>query len=280
MGRYLLADLVVVLLADVFRYRRGVITRNLKRSLPHLNRTELQRVMRAYYRHLADVLLETLQLSVLTAKGLRKRIRLEGEEVFMNYAAQGRSVVIISAHQGNWEWSGPRLVLDVPPATFPIYGIYKRLKSPTFDRLLHRARSRTGMRLVEYADTLRAMVAARQDGPSAFAFISDQTPHENQGHWVQFLHQDTQFFTGAAKLAQRFDCPMVWIRSFRTARGQYAVSCTVFEDQPKAYMIEQLTERFAAELEADIHQYPEQWLWSHKRWKHKRTKPAQQAVQA
>jgi KDO2-lipid IV(A) lauroyltransferase len=101
-------------------------------------------------------------------------------------------------------------------------------------------------------------------------FISDQTPSRENAHWLTFLNQDTPVFMGAEKLAKKFNYPVIYCHVVKPRRGYYEIKIDIITMEPQTTPEFYITEKFNSLLEADIINQPEIWLWSHRRWKHKR----------
>ncbi len=103
------------------------------------------------------------------------------------------------------------------------------------------------------------------------AMVADQAPAPELAYWHDFLHQDTPFFSGAAKIAQRTNYPVLFTSMKRLKRGYYQVEMSPLALPPyPPEAVEEIIGRYAAAVERAIRQRPAEWLWSHKRWKHKR----------
>ena len=105
---------------------------------------------------------------------------------------------------------------------------------------------------------------------TATAFIADQTPPPETAYWTTFLNQDTPLFTGAEKIAKKLNFPIVFINIVRIKRGYYEIFPELLFDNPKETKENEISETFIKRLEKEIIERPEIWLWSHRRWKHKR----------
>jgi KDO2-lipid IV(A) lauroyltransferase len=118
-------------------------------------------------------------------------------------------------------------------------------------------------------ETLRGMVRDRKE-LTATAFIADQTPQPNGAYWTTFLNQDTPVFTGTEKIAQKFKYPVIYISIKRPKRGLYAMEAELLVENPEDTSENEISELHTKRLERDIVENPEIWLWTHRRWKHKR----------
>ena len=110
-----------------------------------------------------------------------------------------------------------------------------------------------------------------RDKLTATAFIADQTPSPERAHWMTFLGQDTPVFLGTGAMARKLDQPVVYISISRPRRGYYRMSMETLVSEPKSISAEEITEIHTRRLEADIRNNPDLWLWTHRRWKHRRS---------
>jgi len=177
-----------------------------------------------------------------------------------------KSILVVMGHYGNWEWAGPSFTLNTP---YQLVVIYRPLSNIYFERMMSRTRTKFGTRITPAAQTLRDMVANRSQ-VTATAFIADQTATAANAYWTTFLNQDTAVFTGPEKLAVKFSYPIVFMNLKRTGRGYYEIFPELLFSDPKNTSPDEISETFTKRLEKEIINDPAVWLWSHKRWKHKR----------
>lgn len=263
---YVVSDVLCVLLHRVIGYRTGVVRENLRRSFPEKSAAELRAIERAFYRWLCDLMLETLKTLTISAEGVRARVAVEGVEVLRKYHEQGRSVILVMGHWGNWELGGARFA---SLGLHQLYVIYHPLQEPHFDRLMHRMRTRLGNRLYAMNDVLKGMLRDRGQ-VTATAFIADQTPPPEGAYWNTFLHQDTPVFSGTEKIARKLGYPVIYAGVEPVARGRYVLRFEELVADPRATGEGEISELHTRRLEQDIRRKPAYWLWSHRRWKHRR----------
>ena len=256
------------LLYYVFGYRRQVTMQNLRLSFPHASQTELDILARRYYMYLGDLISEIMKTLFFSQKKALQHCHLseEATALFNQYALQNQSIIVVMGHVGNWEWASHAFKLACPQ---PLYVLYRPLSNSAFDQLMQAIRTRFGTQLVAMNDTLRHMLAQRGE-THVTTFISDQTPPPQTAYWTTFLNQETPVFTGIEKLARRFNYPVVYACVKRIRRGYYIVEAETLCNNPLSLSDNALTELHTRRLEKDILENPETWLWSHRRWKHKR----------
>lgn len=190
----------------------------------------------------------------------------EAKKLLTDLAEQHKSVILVMGHQGNWEWAGNSFSMEIP---LQLYVIYHPLANKHLDGLMYRMRTRFGTRLIAMQDTFKAMVSKRAE-LNCTAFIADQTPNPANAHWMNFLHQDTPVFLGTERIARKLNYPVVYAHIKRVKRGYYEISAELLVANPAATQDNEITELHTRRLEKDIIAQPETWLWSHRRWKHKR----------
>lgn len=222
-----------------------------------------------FYKYLTDLFLETFKTLTVSKQMMLKHCYFDDEalRLFKKLSAENRSIIIVLGHQGNWEWAGNTvsLLLD-----HQLYVIYHPLKNQKFNNLIRRMRMTFGTKLIAMRDTYKDMLNTR-DELNATAFIADQTPSNLQGaYWTTFLNQDTPVFKGTEVIAKKIGYPVVYANVKRIKRGYYVMSAEMLVEDPKQTADGQISETHTRRLERDIIAQPETWLWSHRRWKHKR----------
>ena len=169
-------------------------------------------------------------------------------------------------HYGNWEWAGNACSLLTQQQ---LYVIYHPLTNKNFNNLIVKLRTRFGTKLYAMKDTMREMIKNRHEINST-AFIADQTPAPENAYWTTFLNQDTPVFWGTEKIAQKLNLPIVYVTVNRVKRGYYVINSEILITDSKNTSEGEISELHTKKLEKDILAQPEIWLWSHRRWKHKR----------
>ncbi len=265
---YLLSDAVYFLLYRIIGYRKKVVYENLKNSFPEKTHDELKTIEKHFYKFLCDLFLETLKTLTISEKEAIKRCSFNSntKKIFDELYEQKRSCILVMGHFGNWEWAGNTFSLVNKQQ---LYVIYHPLSNKHFDKLMYDMRSRFGTKLYAMKDTMREMIRNRNE-INATAFIADQTPSPEGAYWTTFLNQDTPVFWGTEKIAQKLNYPVVYVTVNRVKRGYYEVNSEYLVMEPKNTTEGEISELHTRKLEKDIIAQPEIWLWSHRRWKHKR----------
>ena len=268
---YVFAGGIYFLLAYVMRYRWRVVTENLRNSFPEKSAAEIERTGQAFYWHFAQVVVEILKLAAISPAGLARRMRFVNPELMTRHFAENRLVLSLGSHMGNWEWILSGAALEFPGRAA---GVYKPLNNLFFESLMRRLRTRLGADAVPMSATLRYLVAHRGQGHTLSLLTDQAAGPEDRPYWTTFLNQDTSFYTSADRLATQLDCAVLYVGIRRVRRGYYEVRFTELPDGRAAAVAPAgtfpVTEAFARQLEADMRASPEQYLWTHRRWKHKR----------
>lgn len=263
---YPLVEALYFLLYYLVRYRVKVTRQNLTNSFPERGQKELRSIERKYYRHLAELFIDTIDLSGITAKQLRKRM------VITNEAEQRREVPGIDwiaglAHYGSWEYF---MVYSLNEgADREVVGVYKSLHDKSVDLFYRRIRSRFGTP-VSMSVFLRHLLNNRKKGiKTSVGLIADQSPPWFEiDYWYDFLGQPTPFYKGMETMALRFGMPVYFLHLDKVKRAHYTGWFECIYDGKEEVAPHEITKRYVAKLEEMIRERPELWMWSHKRWKH------------
>ncbi|NII84871.1 KDO2-lipid IV(A) lauroyltransferase [Pedobacter sp. SG908] len=263
---YILADGAYLLLYFVFGYRRKVVRENLLNALPGKSLNEIILIEKRFYRYLASLIFEIVKMNGISKEEIEKRFIFKNKAQVQAYLDRGESVLICSAHYGNWEWGTLGIGLNFQADHYPIY---KPLTNPIFDNWFKKVRSRFGNKLIAMRQTMRALQASKGK-PSIFSFGNDQAPSKDESHyWTTFLHQPSSVQLGIEKIAKRTGQPIFYFKINVLKRGFYNVDCVPLCLNPAETTEFEITELHTRFLEQMIKEKPEYWLWSHKRWKYK-----------
>ncbi len=264
---YGLADFVYLILYKVVGYRKAVVKSNLKMAFPEKSDEELKKIEKASYKNLADIFVESVKGFTISRKAVMKRHKTLNPDILKNYYKQNQPVMILAGHYGNWEW-GPISVAYFVKNT--LIGFYKPLSNKYMDRFAVRSRAKSGTILASIYKT-KYYFENYIDKPAAFVMIADQSPSNiKKAIWARFLNIDTAFLHGPEYYAKKHNLPVLFTHMTRKKRGMYELSFELLTDNPASTKDGEITQMYADKLEAMIRKEPANWLWSHKRWKHRR----------
>ena len=269
-----ISDVLFVLIYHVLGYRKEIVMTNLRNSFPEKSEKELQALQRKFFRYFCDLILEALKTLTISPATVRKHVTFSGAETYNKYFHQKQSIIMALGHFGNWELAGCRFALE---KTLRLIIIYHPFQNRYFNGLIVKMRTRLGNGLYPMRGAVQ-MIAEDADQLTSTGFIADQTPSPKRAIWMKFLNQDTPFFTGTGKVSKQMDYPVVYCSIRRTKRGYYDIGIEDLVTNPQELETFDIVQRFAQRLEKDIQEQPEIWLWTHRRWKHKRPVQAKTSI--
>jgi Kdo2-lipid IVA lauroyltransferase/acyltransferase len=251
----------------VIPYRRHVVVANLKASFPEWSDEQRELVIRDYYRGFADMLVEVMRSLRLTPREIAERVTLRNPEVVRDEISKGKPVLLVAAHQANWEWMllGLSTQLGVP-----VDAAYKPLIDNWAEIEMRKLRSRFGARLIPAQELLGDIIRQR-NAPRAIAMVADQEPVTSERkQWIRFLNRDTAFFLGPEEITRATRYASFFLGLKRTSRGHYTVEFLPLSAAGEQLAPGEYTARYATLVEKQIRDAPADWPWSHKRWKLKK----------
>jgi KDO2-lipid IV(A) lauroyltransferase len=252
----------------VVPYRAQLIHGSLAKAFPDLSEDELRSLRRRYCLGFAQMLAEIVKGAALAPADIRRRVRIVNLEEPQALLAQGQSVLLVAAHQCNWEWMLLALSLELG---YPLDAAYKPLVNQWAEREMGKLRTRFGSRLVP-AQELLPDILKRHGMVRAVAMVADQEPTKaERKYWTQFLNRDTAFYMGPEEIARVTRFPVFFIAMRRRAQGYYEMEFLPLAAAGRAMPPGMLTERYAKLVEEQIRAAPSDWPWSHKRWKLKKS---------
>lgn len=267
---YILSDIFYLIVYHLVGYRLKVVRSNMKNAFPEKTSEELKKLEKDFYHHFCDYFVETLKLLHISDQEMQKRMVFKNVDVLNDVMKDGNSCILYLGHYCNWEWV-PSLNLLFPDKIL-LAQIYRPLKNVAFDNLFLKIRGRFGSLGIKKDDTFREIIRQRRAGQQMLlGFISDQSPSgRNIHYWTQFLNQDTAVFTGVERIAKQTGFAVAYLDMKKIKRGYYEAECRLITDNPKAEGEFAITEAYVQAMEKSIQYNPAYWLWSHKRWKHKK----------
>lgn len=266
---YLFSDILFIFLYYFPSYRRKVTTENLRNSFPEKSSEEIALIRRKFYRHLSDLFIEILKLTHLSNKELKKRFTISNPELLEKLYNSGRDLVVVHSHYNNWEW-----LVCLPLYTkYKNVSIYKPVQNKMFDRFLNNLRSRNNMGLTPTKNVIREIIKNRRKNIRVlYGFIADQTPAKPDiRYYTSFLNQETPVFLGIEKIAGKYDMSVVLFNVQKIRRGYYNLTIELLFESTKGLPEYKVTETHVKRLEEIIRENPEYWIWTHRRWKYKKS---------
>jgi KDO2-lipid IV(A) lauroyltransferase len=250
---------------------RSVGLRNLALALPEKVAAERERILRTEYRNLGWLLAEFCLMQGYTAERASRFIRYEGLDNYLRARERGKGVLVLTGHLGAWELSSFYHSL----MGYPMGMVIRRLDNPLVDRFVNHVRCLHGNRVIHKDDFARGLIASMRAGETV-GILMDTNMTPPQGVFVPFFGVQACTASGMARVAAKTGAAVVpgfllWEESeqkYVLRFGEEMPVVTTGEAELDALVN---TEAFTTKIEEYVRQYPEQWLWMHRRWK---TRPA------
>ncbi|MGC4040110.1 MAG: lysophospholipid acyltransferase family protein [Flavobacterium sp.] len=265
---YLFSDFIYLLVYNVIGYRKKVVRNNIAMALPYLSEKERLAIEKKFYSHMCDMFLEMVKTMSISQKEMEKHFAFTNLEIYLDMEKKGKSIALLCAHYASYEW----LVSMNNYITFEGFGIYKKINNKYFDRLVKKIRSKFKATLINTKESIPIIEKNhREKHLGVYGFASDQSPQASRAyHWAPFMGIETPVHTGAEMLAKRFDMNVIFLRVKKLKRGYYQATFEEMFDNPKEIPDYQISDEFLRRVEKQIYEAPEYYLWTHKRWKHKK----------
>lgn len=266
---YIVQELIYFVVFHCIRYRRKLVTKNLRDSFPEMSDAEIATIRRKFYRNLAEVMVNTVVMARMSKEECMRRMVFTNNDEIIAILGD-RNCIAMTSHLGCWEYYGfwgmwlPNHIL---------VAVYHKIHNEIINELYKRLRDHERELPVASYDSLRFFIRNSKgyEGKRlALGLISDQNPPRlPDSHWYRFLNRDTLFFEGSEQLATKFGIPVFYVRQRKVRRGYYDASMEMIYDGVEQIAQYEMTERYVRLLEEDIKACPEMWVWSHRRWKHR-----------
>ncbi len=265
---YIFSDIFYVLIYYVAGYRKKMVFTNLKNAFPEKTGNEIKKIAKAFYRHFCDIFVESFYTLNMSGNEIKKRFYYKNINVLNDIYNKGKSVVMVGGHYNNWDW-----LTGLPlQSKHKCFAIYRPLRNKYFNLLFMKIREKFGFKTIPMKTALREIVKADKEGILSMTyFLTDQRPARRSiGYWTTFLNQETPWLMGSEVIAKKLNQPVVYMDVQKIKRGFYEIEFDVLFENPGETKEFEITEAHIRKLESSIIKKPEYWLWSHKRWKHKK----------
>ena len=264
---YRISDLLYFIAFYFIRYRKKTVFSNLRNSFPEKSEHEIRKLAKAFYRHFCDFILESFKCIRIPADKLDERMKFINPEIFQELERENKNFALVSAHYNNWEW-----LMNLPlKMAHKFLVIYRPLKSKPIDRLSLYMRGRHKPVMIPMEGIFRQGLKYRSENRLfSIWFIADQRPPRTSKFWTRFLHQETPFFEGVEKISVKLNLAIIFLDIRKVSRGHYEVTLKKMFDHAAETRENEIMLACVKEMENEILRGPEFWLWSHKRFKHKR----------
>ncbi len=261
---YGISDIIFLLTYYVIGYRKKIVLGNLAIAFPEKKMIEKKKIARKFYSNFIDTLIESVKMLSLSEKAFEKRCTAD-LAACNALAAKGNNIHFHSGHQMNWEYAN---WIFAKKLSIPWVGVYMPLTQKSFNKLFYNLRAKYGTILVSTIEFKSRMHQVFRSQYS-LALAADQNPGRlNNAYWLNFFSKAAPFVTGPDKGAVRNKAAVVFVRFIKLKRGHYHFETNIITEDAGTLSPGELTLQYRDFLEATIRKNPDNYLWSHRRWKH------------
>ena len=263
---YFFSDLMYFLVYHIVGYRKKVVHNNLTLVFPNKTEKEKKDIQKAFYRHMCDMLLETIKTLNISEEELKKRYALPNIDLLLELEKE-RSILVLFPHYGNWEWS----IIVNRYVKSKGFAIYQKIDNLYFDRLIKKIRGIWSTTPISQKETVITMARNHQKGiRGAYGIVSDQSPQAHLAqYWAEFMNIKVPVYNSPEILARKYDHAVVFAKVTKVKRGFYSTEFIPIAKEGSKTKENEITDQFLRLTEEEIIQNPALYLWTHRRWKHR-----------
>jgi len=263
---YIFSDIIFFLNYNFVGYRKKIITQNLKNSFPEKSPEEIAEIRKKFYLNFSDYLAETVKSFTMSKTETRVRMQHINQHLFHEAKQEGKNIILLAGHVFNWEWMNA-LATVVPQNN--CHPVYRKVNSEFWEKQMKKVRSKFGNHALEANEVIMNIFRSKNDGDSIYLFVADQTPHSSHVNYgLEFLNQRTPAFIGYDKLATRMDFVFLYTEMKKVKRGHYQINYSRIEPDGEKFVNNEVVKKFHKLLENTIKKRPDNYLWSHRKWKY------------
>lgn len=263
---YIFSDVMFFLNYYLVGYRKTVITQNLKNSFPDKSEEDIRKIRKDFYRNFSDYLVETIKSFSISETESRVRMQHINQDVFHEIQKENKNIILLAGHVFNWEWINA-LARIVPQKH--CHPVYRKVNSDFWENQMKKVRNKFGNEALEANEVILNIFRNKNDGNSIYMFVADQTPHSSHVNYgLEFLNQRTPVFVGYDKLATRMDLAFIYCEMKKVKRGYYQVNYYRIYPDGEKFTEHEVVKKFHKLLENTLHKHPDNYLWSHRKWKY------------
>ena len=260
---YAISDFIAFLLHSVFKYRKEVVLANLKIAFPEKTETERRKIARKFYQYFTDTFIESIKCISISKKELEKR-NTGTYDLINGLLDKGCDINILGGHQFNWEYGSLLYALHIK---IPISAIYMPISNKVVNKIFYDIRTRYGSVFISAADFKNKVDDITKE-QYILALAADQNPGDPRfAYWINFFGKPVPFVTGPEKGAIKNNAAVIYVRFKKIKRGYYHFEPFLLAENSAGRKEGELTCLYRDALEKSIRNNPENYLWSHRRFK-------------
>ncbi len=267
------SEFLSIIIQYVFAYRRQLVYKNLKSAFPEKSELEIKSIMRSVYRSFMQLWVELLNSWRLNNNYFSKNFSISQWQVVENALKEGKGLIVVSGHLGNFEWLAYYLGTNLKN----LYAIMKKIRNPYVNDFIVKIREDHGCHLIYSKGALKKSIRILREG-NALLVVGDQDAGK-QGIFVDYFGRPASTATGAAILHIKTGAPVVLGVAVRRKMGQFDLFFERIPDFPSKTCddnsIHNFTQIYSSKLEDIVRKHAGQYFWTHRRWKTKQKKENQ-----
>lgn len=243
-----------------------VAAKNLEIALPHLDETEKQRILRGTFENLGRQLGLFAHFKHFTTENLHEIVEFEGREHFEKAQFEKRGALLLTAHFGGWE------LINAAMSSFGFPGniLVRRIDNPLIEKFVEQLRTKFGSRTIDKKTSARTMFRLLQSG-ARLGIVADQNAQPHEAVFVDFFGVPAATTASVARLALRTNAVVlpafaIWLADKQKYLFKVEPPIEIEKTGAAEIDVQNLTQAATLQIENLVRQYPEQWLWIHKRW--------------
>ena len=268
---YGVSDVLYLLVYYVIGYRKKVVFNNLILAFPEKSYEEIISLSKKFYRHLIDVFIEMIKSFTISKEELNKRYIYKNIDLLNELHKDGKSIILVFGHYANWEW----IIGLTQFIEYKGYAAFTKINNKYFNRKILNSRQRFGVQLKPTSKIIHEIdINHKQNIQAIYGLLSDQSPQLSKTYyWSEFLGVKVPIHTGAEMLAKKYGLNIVFAKIEKVKRGFYECTFSLITNDASKHPEHELTNLYLQKTETQIHQHPEYYFWTHKRFKHKDKAP-------
>ena len=263
---YIFSDIIFFVNYYFVGYRKKIVLENLQKSFPEKGQAEIEQIKKQFFRNFSDYIVETVRSFTISQTELRVRVQHLNQDLFHEAKAEGKNIILLAGHVFNWEWFNALASIVPQEHSHPVY---RKVQNEFWENQVKKIRNSFGNEALEAGEVMRHIFRNKNDGNSIYMFVADQTPHISfVDVGLEFMHQKTPVFIGYDKLATRMDLTFIYCEMKKVKRGYYQINYHRIMPEGEKFVENEVVKKFHQLLENTLNKRPDNYLWSHRKWKY------------
>lgn len=263
-----IADFLWVLNHYFIGYRKQVVMDNLNIAFPEKTAEEKEKISKKFYHNFFDFIVESIKAFSMSTSSFEKRYVIENYDEVISFVQKNQQgAVLTAAHAFSWEWmifAGHAL-----PKNIEAFISYTPLSNKPLDKMIRTNRERFGLHLNKASKFVEILKKQEPGLLSICGLIADQSPRDKYKFRGNYLGVNVPIFTGPERLAKEMNQSIWFMYIERTKRSHYRLHFEMITDKPNDFELGEITMKYIGKTEDMIRKNPDNYLWTHRRFKHR-----------